>query len=45
MRYNVSLTDNSKESYEVFDKMSHEPRIELFARTKREGWDSWGNEV
>ena len=21
------------------------PRIELFARTKREGWDAWGNEV
>mgnify|MGYP003148639400 CR=1 FL=1 len=21
------------------------PRIELFARTKREGWDSWGNEI
>ena len=34
-----------EESYEVFDRMSHEPRIELFARTKREGWDSWGNEV
>ena len=21
------------------------PRIELFARQKHEGWDSWGNEV
>ena len=21
------------------------PRIELFARQKAEGWDSWGNEV
>jgi N6-adenosine-specific RNA methylase IME4 len=21
------------------------PRIELFARQKTEGWDSWGNEV
>jgi len=21
------------------------PRIELFARQKVEGWDSWGNEV
>ena len=21
------------------------PRIELFARTKVEGWDAWGNEV
>ena len=21
------------------------PRIELFAREKKEGWDAWGNEV
>lgn len=21
------------------------PRVELFARTRREGWDAWGNEV
>ena len=21
------------------------PRIELFARTRRPGWDAWGNEV
>ena len=44
----AKITKHSKkpeESYEVFDRMSHEPRIELFARTKREGWDSWGNEV
>ena len=34
-----------EESFEVFDKMSHEPRIELFARNKRNGWDSWGNEI
>ena len=31
--------------FEIFDKMSYEPRIELFARNKRQGWDSWGNEV
>ena len=23
----------------------HIPRIELFARNTREGWDSWGNEI
>tara|TARA_R100000781_G_scaffold95877_1_gene59985 strand:+ start:382 stop:900 length:519 start_codon:yes stop_codon:yes gene_type:complete len=34
-----------EESFEMFDKMSHEPRIELFARNKRDGWDSWGNEI
>lgn len=21
------------------------PRIELFAREKKDGWDSWGNEI
>ena len=21
------------------------PRVELFARRKTEGWDSWGNEI
>lgn len=21
------------------------PRVELFARTRRPGWDAWGNEV
>lgn len=26
-------------------EMSYEPRIELFARTKTEGWDAWGNEI
>lgn len=31
--------------YTKIEALSHEPRIELFARTSREGWDSWGNEV
>jgi len=29
----------------MIEKISPEPRIELFARRKREGWDVWGNEV
>ena len=44
----AKITKHSKkpeESFEMFDKMSHEPRIELFARNKRDGWDSWGNEI
>ena len=32
-------------SYELIESISMEPRLELFARQKREGWDSWGNEV
>ena len=29
----------------LIEEMGHEPRIELFARQKTEGWDVWGNEV
>ena len=31
--------------YELIESVSPEPRIELFARAKRDGWDCWGNEV
>lgn len=31
--------------YSYIERTSPAPRIELFARKKREGWDVWGNEV
>jgi len=31
--------------YEILESNTPEPRLELFARNKREGWDCWGNEV
>ncbi len=31
--------------YELIENNTPEPRIELFARHKRPGWDVWGNEV
>jgi N6-adenosine-specific RNA methylase IME4 len=31
--------------YELIEKTSDCLKLELFAREKREGWDSWGNEV
>jgi len=34
-----------KEMYELIESISDTPRIELFARQKREKWDSWGNEI
>ncbi len=35
-----------EEMYERIERMYPElPKIELFARTTREGWQSWGNEV
>ncbi len=30
---------------QVIESMSYEPRIELFARQRADGWDSWGNEI
>jgi len=32
-------------AYEVIEAVSPGPRLELFARSRREGWDAWGNEV
>lgn len=32
-------------TYALIEAVSSEPRLELFARTKRVGWSSWGNEV
>lgn len=34
-----------EESYQLIEKVSDEPRVELFARHCRDGWDVWGNEV
>ena len=31
--------------YRILEANTPEPRLELFARRKREGWDSWGNEI
>lgn len=41
-------TKHSKKPDKIFEMaeiVSYEPRIELFARTRRKGWDSWGNEI
>lgn len=43
------IEEHSKKPNCVMDKiielMGDLPRIELFARTKTEGWDTWGNEL
>jgi len=31
--------------YELVERVSPEPRLELFARRRRFGWDVWGNEA
>lgn len=33
------------EQYDVIERVSPGPRVELFARERREGWDSWGDEL
>lgn len=32
-------------SYELIESVSASPRVEIFARRPRPGWDVWGNEV
>jgi len=31
--------------YRIAEQVSDEPRIDIFARQRREGWDAWGDEV
>jgi N6-adenosine-specific RNA methylase IME4 len=32
-------------SYQLIEEVSDPPRLELFARSRRAGWQAWGNEV
>ena len=34
-----------RKAYEIIERASPPPRIELFARKRRRGWDSWGNDA
>ena len=34
-----------EEAYSVIEGLSPKPRLEMFARSKRKGWDVWGNQV
>ena len=34
-----------EESYQLIERVSKGPRVEFFARSGREGWTSWGNEI
>jgi N6-adenosine-specific RNA methylase IME4 len=33
-----------EKAYQLIEARSHGPRLEMFARVARPGWDSWGNE-
>jgi site-specific DNA-methyltransferase (adenine-specific) len=46
--FDEKLTQHSvkpQRMYELIELKSPAPRLELFARNKRDGWDVWGNEV
>ena len=46
--FEADVTKHSKKPevvYNMIEQMYAGPYIELFARTKRPGWDSWGNEL
>ena len=34
-----------QEAYDLIEARTHGPRLEMFAREAREGWDAWGNEA
>jgi len=34
-----------EEVYDIIERMSDGPYLELFARRPRHGWDAWGNEI
>lgn len=38
-------SEKPQEFYELVEKISPAPRLDMFARKKRKGWDVWGNEV
>ena len=45
MAQTLEHSEKPKEMYEIIEKVSYAPYIELFARQARVGWDVWGNEV
>jgi len=40
-----SHSTKPEEQYAIIERMSPGPRLELFARRPRHGWDVWGNEI
>ena len=38
-------SEKPEEGFEIFERLSPAPRLELFAREQREGWTCWGEQV
>ena len=48
LSFDAPVVGHSVKPQVFFDRVeqaSPEPRLEMFARRKRDGWDSWGNEL
>jgi N6-adenosine-specific RNA methylase IME4 len=45
MAENKGHSKKPKEFYNLIENNSPGPYIELFAREKREGWESWGDQL
>lgn len=41
----ASHSEKPEAFYELVERLSPAPRLEMFARKKRAGWDVWGNEA
>lgn len=41
----IRHSQKPEESWRLIEAVSSAPRLELFARSKRNGWASWGNEI
>lgn len=38
-------SEKPNEFYQLVEKCSPAPYLEMYARNKRDGWDSWGDEI
>ncbi len=45
MRPGLGHSVKPPEMYDIIQRVSYGPRLELFARVSRDGWDAWGNEL
>ena len=41
----IRHSEKPEASYELIESISPGPRLELFARRQRDGWDAWGDEA
>jgi MT-A70 len=45
LEFHFFLIRKSEEAFTRIERFCPGPRVELFARVAREGWDTWGDQV